>query len=107
MADRRTTNPPRSGRRLVVAVVLTLWTLLQVATMVKAAVVGGPPSDAFRFWATGLLVLLLAAAGVWAWRWAAEPTGPRPRSGAPDDVPPLPPRAHQGLSGEVEPPTRW
>ena len=62
---------PSRRTRLVVAVAMTMWAVLQAATLVVAAVRGGEPSDAFRYVYTGMLTMVLVALTVVAWRWVA------------------------------------
>lgn len=114
---------PRRTTRVAVAVVMTVWTALQCATLVVAAVRGGSEADAFRFTYTGMLCMVLVTLTVVAWRWVARanlwvppvPEGPPivrgpvldgATPGAPDVEERRLPR-HQGLSGETSPPRRW
>lgn len=106
---------PGRRTRLVVAVAMTLWTVLQAATLVVAAHRQGEPSDAFRYAYTGILTMALTALTVVAWRWVARARpGPRPPGpGGSSAPPPAEPAAsaetpeHRGLSGRVTPPRRW
>ncbi|WP_182111203.1 MULTISPECIES: hypothetical protein [unclassified Actinotalea] len=103
-------TPPRFGARLLLAGVLTLWAGLHATTMLVAALRGGEPLDAMRWWSTGLVTAGLAAAAVWAWRRVATARGSGgPRPGTSDASGPTDagrPR-HRGFSGEIEPPRRW
>ncbi len=107
---------PSRRTRLVVAVAMTMWAVLQAATLVVAAVRGGEPSDAFRYVYTGMLTMVLVALTVVAWRWVAGGRpGPSPvASGMPTGRTPSeateePPtaRPHRGLAGHEQPPARW
>lgn len=82
--------------------VLALWTVLQAATMVVAAVRGGAPDLAFAFWATGLFTIVLGMASWSALRWAVR-GNPTNLAGQAEPEP----VRHGGLCGEVAPPTRW
>lgn len=111
------TSPSRRART-VVALVMTLWTVLQGTTLVVAAIRGGEPADAFRYVYTGMLTMALVALCVVAWRWVAratpyvlppragEPTARTPTEPEPDAPAPEPP-SHHGLTGRVPPPQRW
>ena len=92
--------------RLAVALVLTLVTGLFAATLVVAAVRGGPTTDAALFFYTGVLVLVLGALTVVAWRWVARS---RHERGVAVATPTADgePRPHRSLDGEIEPPQRW
>lgn len=111
-------HTPGRRARVLVAVVMTLWTTLQGATLVVAAVRGGGPVDAFRFTYTGMVEMALVVLTVVAWRWVARAGSWRP--GPPSDaftsrvvqdppdseeVPPGP--RHSGLGGHEPPPSRW
>lgn len=111
-------HTPGRRARVLVAIVMTLWTTLQGATLVVAAVRGGGPTDAFRFAYTGMVVMALVALTVVAWRWVARagswlpaPPGNAPTSRVVQDEPDpeeVPPRQrHSGLGGHEPPPTRW
>jgi hypothetical protein len=91
--------------RTGVAVALTLWCALHAATMVWAAVVGGPPAHALRMFATGVLTIVLGLCAWQAWRWVARRhAAETPLGGLIPDNEQAP---HTGLSGTETPPTRW
>ena len=74
--------------------------------MVRAAVLGGSPEDAFRFFATGVFTILLGLAAWRTWLWTSATTTRRAPTDAP--VPEGPEqRRHRGFSGEDHAPTRW
>lgn len=93
---------PQSVRWTVVGV-LALWTLLQVATLVVAAVRGGPTTYALAFFATAIACIVLGLATLVAWRWAVRGQSHGLVVSAPDVVP----APHLGLSGQEPPPGRW
>lgn len=96
-------RPPPSVRGAV-ATVLSIWAVLQAATLVVAAVRGGSPDHAFTFLYTGMFTaaLVFAAWRAWAWTAAARSLAPPAEDGADDAA-----RRHAGLSGEEPPPPRW
>lgn len=107
---------PRRSTRLAVAVAMTLWAVLQAATLVVAALGAGGPRDPFTFTYTGMFTMVLVVLCVVAWRWVGRATGylPPPPAGEPtartpaQAVEPQPgSRSHHGLRGQVPPPRRW
>ena len=94
--------------RLGVAGLLSLYTVLLAAAMARAAILGGGPDLAWTFFGSGVLLLALCLVLPRAWRWAltTKPRVPAPVLDADADADREPPR-HLGLSGDVEPPTRW
>jgi len=92
--------------RLAVAVVGSAYAVLLTAAMARAAIIGGPTDLALSFFATGVLVLILLVALPRTWRWALT-SRPRPRRQVLEPGHDPEPGRHRGLSGEVDPPTRW
>lgn len=98
----------RYALRLVVAVLLTCWTVVQGLTLPVMAVRGGDVTDGMGFFVTGVVTIVLGLATwrVWLWTLVA-----RPREESPHDVADLPDGAprqrHRSFSGEDEPPRRW
>lgn len=93
-----------SGRRLL-ALALSVWTVLEGATMVHAAFVGGRPELAFQFFVTGVFTLVLGLLARYAWSSA----GALSRSGvaAEPETDVHQDRRHAGLCGELDVPRRW
>ncbi|WP_147525081.1 hypothetical protein [Cellulomonas timonensis] len=89
--------------RILVAMGFTVWTLLQLATMVKAALSGGSPDLAYPWFFTGVFTLILGACSWHAWTWVAESRARVLRLPALDEEP----QRHHALSEQQPPPTRW
>lgn len=89
-----------------IAVALSCWALLQVATMVRAAFIGDSPFFAFKFFATGVFVIILGLLACGAFKASHRARAGRDRGGPvlPEEEPL---GRHAGLSGAVLPPTRW
>lgn len=74
--------------------------------MVRAAFIGDNPFFAFKFFATGVFVIILGLLAYGAFKASHRAPQGRDR-GAPALPAEEPLGRHSGLSGEVVPPTRW